>query len=308
MILFKAINYEENCSLEMSSEVKGKYINECIWEEMIVNAFSHISQKNEKNYWISTNKSLKTAIEYMNEPMYNFNGIAVIELPNTIESGRIYDTGLREYGGRLGGDWIPNADGIIVTLDMTSVFTQNYLGTFLCLRQRISPLKNFVEKSYADINDEVLILGEGIKFEFYGKNQQNALEDKYKDKYTENPIIDYLAEITESFIACSPNANQKCNIKNRNEKEIYKFFNNEKYRWFANEDSPYQVDEILSFEEYLEFYFFSDLYINYNSKTIKDAQLANLSDLYNDKFITENLTHKFIEDRLIALGANRNQE
>lgn len=215
MYLFKAINYDEGSPLEMTSIFNDEYNTEACWEDMIRTAFSHVShgdkKKAKKDYWISATRSYETAIDYLNNPNYSFNGIAIIDLPNTHKTGYIYDSNLREYGyvekeskepSGFKNLWTPNTDGIVVVLDMSSDYTINYLASYLWLKGNQCTLGNIRTYNYAKKDDEVLILGQGIKFSFLNKDKANEVA---KTCYNfNNNITDYNSELFSVFIKYAP--------------------------------------------------------------------------------------------------------
>jgi hypothetical protein len=113
----------------------------------------------------------------MNNDKYDYNGIALIELPETNQTGYIYDENLREKGyiakdiinNIAKQNWMTNNDGIALSLDMSSVFTINYLASYLWLKGNRKSLGNIRTYLNAESKDEVLLLGENISFEFISK-------------------------------------------------------------------------------------------------------------------------------------------
>lgn len=184
MLLFKAINYDGHSKKELSSHFLKGYdianinredISASSFKDMIITGFSHIThgdKKKIKDYWISTTSDYSIAIDkYLNNPKYNFNGIAVIDLPNTIFSGQIYDNNLKKFGyidKNFSGNqvlpiWETNRDGIIFTLDMSSPYTISYLASYFWLMGHITVLDGFRPFTYARASKEVLIMGEKNK-------------------------------------------------------------------------------------------------------------------------------------------------
>lgn len=217
MILYKAINYKDNAPTKMTSKFIGKYIEHSCFEDIITTAFTHVShgdKKNVKDYWISTTKSFAKAVELMNNKKYCYNGIAKIELPDTHETGLIYDETLRERGyidkyitnNEAIHRWQPNKDGIVLSLDMSSVLTINYLASYLWLKGNKNSLGNIRAYLNAQSNDEVLLLGENISFEFISKEDVEQYELIYKGP---NIITDYYVKLLESFIELAPKSKSK---------------------------------------------------------------------------------------------------
>lgn len=94
MRLYKAIKYDGE--RDMTSSFNEKYKFHSCWEDLIITAFSHIARgehKKEKDYWISASKSFSYALKYLDKSE-KYNGIAVIDLPNTLATGKIYDVNL----------------------------------------------------------------------------------------------------------------------------------------------------------------------------------------------------------------------
>lgn len=226
MILYKAINYDGFSEKVLNSEFYAEYSttknyeydkSASCFEDIIKNALSHISQgnkKRQKDYWISTTSDYSIAInKYLNDNRYNFNGIAVIELPNTMYSGYIYDYNLRERGyidkvfrdGNVFPSWNTNSDGIAISLDMSSEFTVYYLSSYLWLKGNIRPLHNWRAFAYAIKDKEVLIMGQNIKFKFISRENIDKEIKKLKNK----KIDDYYEDLFKIFIESAPDSDQK---------------------------------------------------------------------------------------------------
>lgn len=223
MRIFKAINYDGTSPKTMSSRFHGKYILESCWEDLIKTAFSHISsgdKKKDKDYWISTTSSFHTAIEFMNNFNYDFNGIAIIDLPHTSETGRIFDINLRERGyidkdiidNDVKTNWTPNEDGIVVTIDTSSQLTINYLHSYLWLKGNIESLGNMRSTIYANSKDEILIMGENISFTYFSKDEVNeAIKSGSSiiNNLKENKIPDFYTGLFKVFIEHAPDSEDK---------------------------------------------------------------------------------------------------
>jgi len=220
MILFKAINYKEDSPKKMTSDFKGEYLEHSCFEDIITTAFSHVSsgdKKKIKDYWISTTKNIYTAIELMNNDKYDYNGIAIINLSETNQTGFIYDEILREKG-YIAKDiinnvskqlWKPNKDGMVLSLDMSSVFTINYLASYLWLKGNRDSLGNIRTYLNAKSKYEVLLLCENISFEFISKEdiEQHDLISKFSKE--QNIITDYYATLYKDFIELAPESEFK---------------------------------------------------------------------------------------------------
>lgn len=232
MRLFKAIKYDGDSSKTMTSIFNRKYKFESCWDGMIITAFSHISSgdhKIEKDYWISTTKSFATAVEYLrNKKDYQFNGIAIIDLPNTNETGRIYDPTLRDFGyidKSVSVDeviplWSHNEDGVVASLDMSSQFTINYLAAYLWLKGRILTLGNQRAITYANSKDEVLLIGNGIKFEFVSEEE---IAVRYNSYLHQDIIYDYNMELYKLLIQYAPESTDKDDFLKANNVCNYKY-------------------------------------------------------------------------------------
>jgi len=191
MRLYKAIKYDGKSEIKMSSGLMTVNRNSYDWETLICQAISHIShgdrKTKNKDCWISTTYDYNIACGYLNNERYDYNGIAVIDLPHTDITGYIYDDRLREDGyidrNMIDSQLIskPNVDGILATLDMSSDFTWNYLGSCLWLKGNASVLGNFRAYRNSHKYGEVLILGEDISFSFIKKEDVNLVHlDSYQ--------------------------------------------------------------------------------------------------------------------------------
>ena len=334
MILFKAINYKENFPQKMTSKFEGKYIEDSCFEDIITTAFRHVShgdRSKEKDYWISTTKSFSKAIELMNSDKYNYNGIAILELSETEHTGFIYDECLREKGyiakeirdNEAKQKWKVNNDGIVLSLDMSSEFTINYLASYLWLKGNKKSLGNIRTYRYAKSHDEVLILGENISFEFISKETIQDNYDSFNDIIRqENIIRDYNTLLYKKFIELAPESSKKKQIKILNNisdgetyeyysdneldyvrrKEISSFYENAKFTFnkriakkiFNDEQcteldinefvKPYDDREI-SFEYYLWAYICSGVYINLKSNEERRFIWKIINELYEGEVI-----------------------
>lgn len=225
MILYKAIKYSRGSPCEMSSSFEGKYRLHSCWEDLVTTAFSHVSsgdKKNVKDYWISATKNLQAAIDYLDDKKYEYkgyNGIAVIDLPNTLESGRIFDNSLREFGyidkeialDEVKSHWSPNGDGIVASLDMSSPFTLHYLAAFLWLKGNRYSLGNLRAINYASAREEILLLGDRIKFEFWPeKAARKVLTPQFANGNFKQAVIpDHNMELFKVFLENAPESRDK---------------------------------------------------------------------------------------------------
>lgn len=229
MILFKAIYYDGNSEKEFNSEFREEYsianldkndTSASCFENIIKMAFSHVGngdKKKIKDYWISTTSDYSIAIDkYLNNSKYSFNGIAVINLPNTEFSGYIYDDNLRKFGFidkdfsqyKVLPLWNTNSDGIAVTLDLSSEYTISYLASYLWLKGSRSSLDGFRPFTYANSSKEILIMGEKIKFEFIPKDKV----EMYRKKYASNKVNDYYSFLYLDFFCYAPDSELKKSI------------------------------------------------------------------------------------------------
>lgn len=220
MKVFKAINYKEGSPKNMSSEFCGKYLEHSCLEDIFTTAFSHIShgdRKQTKDYWISTTKDIHKAIELLQDKKYSYNGIAIIDLPNTKQTGYIYDENLREKGyikkyiidDISEQKWKCNNDGIVYSLDMSSAITINYLASYLWLKGNRKSLGNIRTYLNANSKQEVLLLGENISFEFISKDDIEKFNIVSKLPKEKNIINDYNIQIVKNFIELAPESKFK---------------------------------------------------------------------------------------------------
>lgn len=234
MRLFKAIKYENGQPDKMSSNFSTDSKNET-WKCMIENGLSHVSnggQKADKDYWISTTKSLRDAYEIMNEN--DLDGIAIIDLPNTNLTGYIYDKTLREKGfletgstdGSRKSNFLHNEDGIIVTLDMTSPFTMSYLASYLWLKGNTESIGNIRAIAYAGAKSEVLVMGVNIEFYYLSKAQIDTVTKSNSDFLDDSEVVipDYYFNLFSAFAKGAPDSLKrsellsKFNLHDQNEK------------------------------------------------------------------------------------------
>ena len=187
MKLYKAIKYDGASEKVLDSDLICEHENVNSWETLVKTVFSHISQGDkkgektkEKDAWISATYDLEVVKSYLNNKKYDFNCIAVIDLPNTPYMGYIYDDKLRKFGyidKELSGSKevlysTGNEDGILAILDMSSPFTLMYLGTYLWLKGEKSSLGNFRANRNANKYKEVLILANNVKFRILGEDEE----------------------------------------------------------------------------------------------------------------------------------------
>jgi len=199
MRLYAAIRHEGEHEHDkegmITSVFNGNATSECCWYDLIQTALTHVSHgdvKRVKDCWISTSKRLATAINYLNNPKYDFTGIAVFDLHATKITGEIYDETLKDFGyieriidekGRFENQWHPNADGVVATLDLSDAPTVAYICSFLWLKGGRKASGNIRALRYAKNDDEVLLLGENIAYTYYPRNQViSLLNEKREDK------------------------------------------------------------------------------------------------------------------------------
>ena len=224
MKLFKAIKRIASED-SINSKFSDNYMIESSWEDLVSSAFTHIShgdRKKSTDCWISTTKSYEVALEYLNNESYDFNGIAVLDLPYTDKLGYIYDSNLRNYGfidkniispRETQNLWEKNPDGIVVALDMSSEFTIAHLASYLWLRGNQSTLGNCRAQNYAIKDKEVLLLGEDIKYKFIEKENAHKLLGEYSSY--DNNVPDYYLSLYKLFVDYAPISKHKEEFYNK---------------------------------------------------------------------------------------------
>lgn len=305
MFLFKAINYTDDAPKKMTSEFKGRYTEHACFEDIITTAFSHISHgdvKREKDYWISTTKDINKAIELLNSNRYDYNGIAIIELPETQQTGYIYDKCLREKG-YIGKEiinnkavqiWQPNNDGIVLSLDMSSVFTINYLASYLWLKGNKGALGNIRAPLYANAKAEVLLLGENISFEFISKEDIEKPYELISNRFKEKEISDYYGTIYKNFMELA----YKSAFKEKPIKDEFDIFDRSKYQYYSyNEMDDIRKEIIGAFYKNAKYTFdrriASEFYkLSYANKDTEDFNQYDFNIPYDDRGVSFN--HYFL--------------
>lgn len=281
MFLYKAIKYEENNPKKMNSELQELLS----WDDIILDAFSHIScgdRKQKKDYWISTTKSLKSAIERLETPENRYNGIAVFEIPNT-KIGVIYDENLRNYDYLDKNHCSLNNDGIITTLDMSSEYTIGYVASFLWLKGYTKQLRNLRTYAYANKEKEILVCGRDIKFTFYHKSKINKIipnDHELVDKYEELFLLFIECALEyKTSLGCRENTND-CQDK------VMEFYKN--LPFYLDKNNNLTKYATPSFYDYRDAYFYALIYINikYKNNTSKIKTIFNILKLLYKKEIT----------------------
>lgn len=247
MILFKAIRHTDEAVL--SSVFKGEYRNHSSISELISSAMSHIKVANQKrkkrsaDYWFSATNDFYTALRYLNDHQddeYKYNGIAIIELPNTLESGFIYDDVLRENGyidkkiieNEIVCNWKCNDDGIVWLLDMSSRTTINYLASVLWLKGNDTTFRDFRVLRTSNKDHEFLILGENIKYSFIDMDTANNLSNQLSG--LENCIANKHNKLFQVFLDNAPEGKFKTDLFSKAQRSYF------------NEEEEY--DDYLSYE------------------------------------------------------------
>ncbi|MDR3583766.1 MAG: hypothetical protein P4L59_00370 [Desulfosporosinus sp.] len=254
MIIFKAI--EEKDKPILSSSFQGEFKDHACVTDLIKSAMGHIKVANQKrknrssDYWYSATNDYFTALKYLNEHRndeYHYSGIALIELSNTDKSGYIYDDSLRVNGyieKEIIGDeivckWKPNADGIVWVLDMSSQDTVDYLASILWLKGNDSTFRDFRVLRTSNKDQEFLILGENIKYEFIDSDKANKFHNQFIG--VNNFIYNWHTELFWLFISNAPDSAIKRQLFN--EYYVPEKYENDEYhawelwqRWFEIED------------------------------------------------------------------------
>lgn len=262
MRLYKAIKYDGVSEKVLNSDLVGKHKDVHTWKELVEIAFSHIShgdKKKNKDAWISVTYDYEVARSYLENEKYDFNCIAVIDLPNTDCTGYIYDDTLRKFGyidkdlGYPKKDLysIGNEDGVIALLDMSSPFTLMYLGTYLWLKGNINPLGNLRANRTAKKYKEVLLLANNVKFQILEEREE--IEQNNSEILDNNEIL-YMDVYTslvlqnmQSKNALSKEIEQYCLYRGINGEEneqdwyniILNYFQNARYRYQPKKASTY---------------------------------------------------------------------
>jgi|GEM_PF-2806293 len=220
--------HENDQKKVVTSAFNGSATSECCWYDLIKTALTHVSHgdvKQVKDCWISTSKSLTTAIHYLNNPKYDFTGIAVFDLTATEITGEIYDETLRDFGYieriaennfHFENQWSPNADGIVATLDLSDAPTVAYICSLLWLKGGRKASGNIRALRYAKNDDEVLLLGENIAYTYYPRNKVTSLlNEKREDK----AILSLYTQLFSYIYANGPLASAEV-LANGNKSEL----------------------------------------------------------------------------------------
>lgn len=302
MILFKAINSSHYPDMCFSSNFNPNFRIDS-WENMIAAAYSHVIHDNKKrkelnrDYWLSATNDYEVAYRYLTNKNHNFDGIAVIELPNTLYSGYIYDDTLRTRGyiekdlNKQVCLWKPNQDGIITVLDMSSIPTIYYLSSYLWLKGNNSTPKSFRAVRSANKDHEFLFLGQNINFKFLDKQTSKRIYQE--KKWGLYPTKDLNLDLLLGIIKYAPDSDIKRKVLQ--ERNLEYTSQSDSYEEFLQDEIDYLREIAIENEDY-----WGDDFIDVDEKDLKSRfykKRKQEKDFFVNQFY-ENVSYVYMREKV----------